>query len=197
MPLFKNILLLKLLCHIGVLVCRVCCSLDVLFVYQHLDALLDDGDCWSEPRLALTQHLLDQSVVLQQLPWLHDSDDGCLEIHLPVLLHCVMCWLYLLRSLLLNCACYPEIWLVNKYEILSCDWSIGMLHWSVIGQYLNFNLLLLYLRLSEMVESGVSDSVLVFRSLASSRDWMYLTSSNINRVQLDFVRILVSIFIDD
>ena len=119
------------LCHIGIFVCGVLGSFDVLLVDQHLNALLDNGDgrgkarlkqdtCirhdiknthynrpllenskvqnpfpshwplplfpkfihldWiSKTNLALAENFLDEGVVLQQFPWLHDANNCCLN----------------------------------------------------------------------------------------------------------------------
>ena len=47
--------------------------------------------------------------MLEELPGLHNPDDGGLEVHLPVLLDRVVGGLNLLRGLLLHCAGDPEL----------------------------------------------------------------------------------------
>lgn len=59
--------------HVAVLVGRVGRPFQVLLVDERFDALLDEADRWSEARLGLAQHLLDEHVVAQHLPRLHDA----------------------------------------------------------------------------------------------------------------------------
>lgn len=55
-------------------------SLDVVFLHQGLDVLLDIGDLGRESGFNLLDHLLDQLDVLHFLSGFHDADDGGLKM---------------------------------------------------------------------------------------------------------------------
>ena len=72
--------------------------------------------------LALTEDFLNESVVLEKFPGLHNSDYRRLQIHFTVLLHRVVGSLDLLRRLLLNGPGNPELGpLVGVLEIEGDD----------------------------------------------------------------------------
>ena len=58
--------------YVGVLVSRVLCPLDVLLVYQHLDALLDDGDRRGEPGLQQIRVNTRQTVFTAEFIWIRN-----------------------------------------------------------------------------------------------------------------------------
>lgn len=64
--------------YVRVLVCGVLGSLKVLLVDQGLYTLLDHADAGRETSTGLTNDLLYEEVVLEDLARLHDAYDGCL-----------------------------------------------------------------------------------------------------------------------
>ena len=83
----------------------------------------------------------------------------CLRSFLDFMILTMAAWMYILRS-------SSTAWWVAS---ISCGVSF-----CTVPAIRNLVLLLLYLRLTEMVESGERLSVLMLSSLASSRDWTYL-----------------------
>lgn len=87
---------------VAVLVCGRLAALDVLLVYEDLDALLDHADAGIEPGSRLADHLLDEGVVPKHLPRFHDTNYSSLQVHLPVFVDGTPCLLHFLWSILLH-----------------------------------------------------------------------------------------------
>jgi len=68
-------------------------SLQVLFLDEHFDALLDVANFWSKSILDEVDSFQNEILVLQFLSALHDTNNSRLNKQLAVVLNCLMCFL--------------------------------------------------------------------------------------------------------
>lgn len=87
--------------YIAILIGGFLSPLQVLLVYERLDALLDHANTGREAGARLRDHLLDEQVVFEHLTRLHRAYNGRLHVELAVLFDRRVRLLLLLRRVLL------------------------------------------------------------------------------------------------